>query len=192
MLKPCMILIFLIACGLCGFLLSFSHNPVIGVQPPPMTVFQTTQPSTGSSGIDHPSFINGRTSHHLKGHSAALSTEHQATHHRKRVFHHPISLIAQLKQNPHAGEKIFKSYCQSCHADPPEISIQAPRIGDHRAWRGLHALGIKKLLDMTIHGHAAMPARGGCFECSDQLLTQTIRYILNHSLQKRSKSSHVC
>jgi cytochrome c5 len=42
-------------------------------------------------------------------------------------------------------------------------------------------LGLDILLNITVNGVGAMPARGGCFECSDEQLRTTIRYILDHS-----------
>ena len=61
------------------------------------------------------------------------------------------------------------------------IDLRVPRIGDQKAWRALRAQGVSVLLNMTVKGLGAMPARGGCFECSDEQLGETIQYILDQS-----------
>jgi cytochrome c5 len=95
-----------------------------------------------------------------------------------QTYHSPVSFVKQLKGDPDAGRKIFKEFCSSCHAANPIIDIQAPRINDKKLWETLGKLGIPALLDLTIKGVKAMPARGGCFECSDQQLKETIEYML--------------
>ena len=94
-------------------------------------------------------------------------------------------LVYQFEQEygPDAGRKIFKEFCATCHAEQPLIDIRAPRIGDKAIWSALSKQGFATLLKVTIEGRGAMPARGGCFECSDAQLTETIQYILKNSAQ---------
>jgi len=94
-------------------------------------------------------------------------------------YHHPIQFVSQLKNNPHPGKAIFKEYCASCHAAEPLIDIQAPRINDKTAWKNRRKRGITSLLKTTIQGIGAMPARGGCFECSDTQLRAAVYYMIN-------------
>ena len=96
----------------------------------------------------------------------------------RQVFHQPVTFVKQLKNDPDAGRKIFKEFCATCHAEQPLIDIRAPRIGDKAIWSALSKQGFATLLKVTIEGRGAMPARGGCFECSDAQLTETIQYIL--------------
>lgn len=98
-----------------------------------------------------------------------------------KTFHYPASFVKQLAGDPAAGKKIFKEFCSSCHGQQPTIDINAPRIGDHKAWRARKKMGMPALLKITVMGAGAMPARGGCFECSDEQLEMTIRYILSRS-----------
>jgi len=95
----------------------------------------------------------------------------------ERVFHHPLSFLQTLKHDPHAGEKIYREYCRSCHGREPIISIHAPRIEDERAWKQYQSWTMQKLLNTVNEGGKGMPARGGCFECSDDLLEQAILYM---------------
>jgi cytochrome c5 len=97
------------------------------------------------------------------------------------TFHYPTLFVNQLKGDPRAGEKIFKQFCTSCHGNPPIIDINAPRIGDKKIWQIRRQMGMPALMKITTMGLGAMPARGGCFECSDEQLRVTIQYILNHS-----------
>lgn len=98
-----------------------------------------------------------------------------------QTFHYPSLFVQQLAGDPLAGKKIFKEFCATCHGNPPIIDIHAPRIGDKKAWELRRQLGMKVLLKITSNGTGAMPARGGCFECSDQQLRETINYILENS-----------
>jgi cytochrome c5 len=97
------------------------------------------------------------------------------------TLHDPALFVKQIENDPLAGEKIFKEFCSVCHSQNPVIDINAPRIGDQQAWDNRKKQGDSMLLNITIKGIGAMPARGGCFECSDDQLRQAIRYILDNS-----------
>ena len=98
-----------------------------------------------------------------------------------QTFHYPAKFVKQLEGDKHAGEKIFKEFCRTCHDKKPLIDINAPRIGDKKIWQQLQRLGMPTLLNMTMRGMGAMPARGGCFECNDAQLKEAIQYILDQS-----------
>jgi cytochrome c5 len=98
-----------------------------------------------------------------------------------QTFHYPATFVKQLQGDRDAGRKIFTEFCQSCHAPQPLIDVPAPRMGDKVAWKARRAQGMPTLLKITITGVGAMPARGGCFECSDAQLQETIKYILRNS-----------
>jgi cytochrome c5 len=93
-----------------------------------------------------------------------------------QVVHYPALFVQQLSGDRHAGEKIYKEFCVSCHAKNPIINVKAPRVGVEQDWRSLRPR--KDLLQRTIRGVGAMPARGGCFECSDVQLQLAIDYML--------------
>lgn len=98
-----------------------------------------------------------------------------------RTFHYPLTFVASLKNDPDPAPKIFKAYCGHCHAPNPIIPVNAPIIGHKADWVSRRSLGIDLLFKLSSEGYAAMPARGGCFECSDELLKKTIQYMLDHS-----------
>jgi len=97
------------------------------------------------------------------------------------TFHSPAIFVKQLTGDPLAGKKIFQEFCRSCHADQPLIDVPAPRLHDKKAWQLKRKVGEDALLAITINGVGLMPARGGCFECSDEQLRETIRYILKEN-----------
>ncbi len=94
------------------------------------------------------------------------------------VLHNPVSFVSTLKHDPNAGEKIYLQYCSSCHSNNPIIPVNAPTIGNKKAWNKYINWSMKKLLSTADNGIKAMPARGGCFECSDDLIKQAILYML--------------
>jgi cytochrome c5 len=98
-----------------------------------------------------------------------------------QTFHAPVTFVKQLAGDRDAGRKIFNEFCSACHAKNPVIDIKAPRVGDRKGWKAPSQLGISTLLKITISGAGAMPARGGCFECSDEQLRETIQYMLDKS-----------
>jgi len=75
----------------------------------------------------------------------------------------------------HPGEEIYQNYCFSCHASG---SSGAPELGDAEAWAPVLAKGPELLLRATIDGvPPAMPARGMCFDCTDEQLAAAIDYM---------------
>lgn len=98
-----------------------------------------------------------------------------------QTFHSPVSFVKQLAGDAHPGEKVFKEFCASCHSKEPIIDVNAPHIGDKKAWQAISQQGMPALMKITTRGAGAMPSRGGCFECSDEQLQQTIQYILDQS-----------
>lgn len=96
------------------------------------------------------------------------------------TVHYPNLFVQQIKHDPDAGRKIFKEFCAACHAKNPIIQVHAPPIGDP-SWAAKHRYTPSRLLQKTLKGEGAMPARGGCFECSEAQLKQAIDYIVNQS-----------
>jgi cytochrome c5 len=95
-----------------------------------------------------------------------------------QTVHNPVSFVQQLKGDPQAGKKIYKEYCASCHAGTPVIDVNAPKLNDKAAWEKWQKTSEDVLLARTIKGVNAMPARGGCFECSDDDVRKAIQYMV--------------
>ena len=103
----------------------------------------------------------------------------------RETLHAPATFVRQIQNDPLAGRKIFEAFCATCHAETPQIAVMAPRIGDSKAWAIRRRMGRDTLLFLTLRGAGAMPARGGCFECSDKQVQQAIDYIMQQSGQRR-------
>ena len=92
--------------------------------------------------------------------------------------HHPQEFLKQISGSHDEGEKIVQHYCVNCHAFRPLISLGAPRIGQSVDWKPRIKRGLDVLFKHTDEGLNAMPARGGCFECSDAQLMLAILSML--------------
>jgi cytochrome c5 len=93
--------------------------------------------------------------------------------------HHPQDFLKRIRGKPHEGRQIVQHYCANCHAKNPIIPVGAPRIGVPEDWAIRLKKGMSALFKHTDEGLNAMPARGGCFECSDEQLKLAIEYMLS-------------
>lgn len=98
--------------------------------------------------------------------------------------HHPQEFLKQIKGDKNEGGLIYEHYCANCHALKPLIPLGAPRIGVIDDWKLRLKQGAKVLYQHTDEGFNAMPARGGCFECSEEQLILAIIYIVPQAEQK--------
>lgn len=92
--------------------------------------------------------------------------------------HHPQDFLKNISGSKTEGEHIVQHYCAMCHAEKPMIQLGAPIMGNKALWGPRIKQGMDALLKHTDEGLNAMPARGGCFECSDQQLMLAIRAML--------------
>lgn len=88
--------------------------------------------------------------------------------------HHPQEFLQSIAGAKDEGEQIVQHYCANCHALKPKIPLGAPRIGQESDWQPRLQQGMVRLFQHTDEGFGAMPARGGCFECTDQQLRLAI------------------
>ena len=92
--------------------------------------------------------------------------------------HHPQEFLNSVAGSKDEGQQIVEHYCAVCHAEKPLIQLGAPRIGIEDDWKLRLKQGMKKIFINTSEGFNAMPARGGCFECSDEQLMLAIHALL--------------
>lgn len=92
--------------------------------------------------------------------------------------HHPQDFLEKIEGSKTEGKQIVQHYCAMCHASKPMIQLGAPTIGENEMWKARVKQGIGVLLKHTEEGVNAMPARGGCFECSDKQLLLAIMAML--------------
>jgi len=92
--------------------------------------------------------------------------------------HHPQEFLQSISGTKNEGEQIYNHFCVNCHANKPLISLGAPRIGVKSDWQLRLKQGMEVLFKHTDEGMNAMPARGGCFECTDKQLMLAILFML--------------
>ena len=85
-------------------------------------------------------------------------------------------LDADQAKSSRSGAQIVQARCAKCHETG---SGGAPRIGDRSAWAPRFSRGLDFLVKSAIHGHGAMPARGGLVDASDEEIRAAILYMLN-------------
>lgn len=98
--------------------------------------------------------------------------------------HHPQDFLHSIQGKPDEGTQIVHHFCANCHAPKPLIELGAPKIGQESDWQSRVKEGMKTLFNHSADGLNAMPARGGCFECSDEQLVLAILAMLPESLRK--------
>jgi cytochrome c5 len=76
-------------------------------------------------------------------------------------------------------EQVYKKNCVACHATG---ASDAPILGDKQAWSERIANGMDVLLASTLYGlNGTMPAKGLCFDCSEEQLKAVIQYMIDKS-----------
>lgn len=77
------------------------------------------------------------------------------------------------------SDAVVRDQCAKCHASGQD---GAPKIGDRPAWTPRLKKGLDALVASAIHGHGAMPARGGLPDLSDQEIRGAIIAMFNAGL----------
>ena len=82
---------------------------------------------------------------------------------------------AVVASGPLSGEQVYQQFCFACHATGVS---DAPLLGDVAQWEPRIAKGMDVLMDSTLNGLNAMPARGTCVNCSDEELQAAVEHML--------------
>ncbi|GIR64001.1 MAG: c-type cytochrome [Pseudomonadota bacterium] len=77
---------------------------------------------------------------------------------------------------PLSGDQVYDQYCSVCHAAGVG---GAPLFADTGVWAPRIAKGMDVLMDSTINGIGAMPAKGTCMSCSDDELSAAVTYMVD-------------
>lgn len=78
-----------------------------------------------------------------------------------------------------AGAKRYKVTCYICHDTG---ASGAPKLGEKASWAPRIKAGKETLYKHVIEGFNAMPAKGGCLNCSDEEIQMTVDYMLQKTL----------
>jgi len=77
---------------------------------------------------------------------------------------------------PRTGKEIVDAQCVKCHGTGVG---GAPKIGDREAWLARAKQGLDVVVRSAIHGHGAMPPRGGMADLTDAEIRSAVVYMLN-------------
>lgn len=88
--------------------------------------------------------------------------------------------IAVNKGPDRSGEYIYNYRCKTCH---DRNTQGAPMPGDEYEWQLRATKGFDLLMEHTINGYSRtlMPAKGGCRDCNETELRNTVIYMLQTS-----------
>jgi cytochrome c5 len=78
-----------------------------------------------------------------------------------------------------SGEQLVQQQCSHCHQ---EGLNGAPKIGDRAAWIPRMSKGLDQLVKSAVHGHGAMPARGGIVDLSEREIESAVVYMFNYGV----------
>src|SRR5579871_6778564 len=91
-------------------------------------------------------------------------------------------VIVSIIGLPHAiaapsGQQTYERYCAGCHETG---TANAPRRNNTEFWKKrLQAVGSPSaLVHPVIQGKGAMPPKGGCFDCTEDMLRHSVNYLL--------------
>lgn len=85
-----------------------------------------------------------------------------------------VKKIMGIKEGFKNPKWVYSTYCASCH----EAGVYgAPARGNIEAWQD-HPRDMDSLLSLTKIGKGAMIANGGCNECTDEQLIETIKVLV--------------
>jgi len=77
---------------------------------------------------------------------------------------------------PRSGKEIVETQCVKCHG---KGMGGAPKIGDRAEWIPRLKQGLDTVVASAIHGHGAMPPRGGMADLTDVEIRSAIVYMFN-------------
>jgi cytochrome c5 len=86
----------------------------------------------------------------------------------------PVSRTAPAPER--TGKEIVEAQCIKCHGTGVG---GAPKIGDRAAWTPRVREGLDVVVRSAIHGHGAMPPRGGMADLTDDEVRRAIVYMFN-------------
>jgi len=90
---------------------------------------------------------------------------------------HWVEPVSRTAPTPaRSGQAIVEAQCVKCHGTGVG---GAPVIGDRAAWTPRVKQGLDTVVASAIHGHGAMPPRGGMADLTDVEIRSAIVYMLN-------------
>jgi cytochrome c5 len=81
-------------------------------------------------------------------------------------------------QTARTGQQVVEAVCAACHATG---ALNAPKVGDTKAWAPLINHGQQHLVENAIKGIRQMPPRGGNPDLTDLEVARAVAYMVNQS-----------
>lgn len=78
------------------------------------------------------------------------------------------------------GQDVYDTNCKVCHGLP---NSGAPQSGQLSDWQERSAKGMDTMLNNVMDGVQAMPAMGGCFDCTENDFRQLITFMTSGILK---------
>jgi cytochrome c5 len=106
-----------------------------------------------------------------------IEVERAITYMVNRSGGHWTEPVSRTSATPsRTAKQIVEAKCVSCHGTGVG---GAPRIGDRNAWAPRVSRGLDTVVASAIHGHGAMPPRGGMADLTDVEIRSAVLYMLN-------------
>jgi cytochrome c5 len=86
-----------------------------------------------------------------------------------------VSAPATIESNKRNGQDIYQGKCVTCHDSGV---AGAPKIGAVNDWKDRLGKGMDVLYTSAISGLNGMPAKGLCFDCSDEEIKAAVDYMI--------------
>ncbi len=86
--------------------------------------------------------------------------------------------VAAVASGPLSGQQVYDQFCFACHSTGVG---GAPKMDDAVAWGERRDKGMDVLMQSTLNGIGAMPAKGTCMNCSDDELSEAVTYMLDYA-----------
>jgi cytochrome c5 len=89
-----------------------------------------------------------------------------------------VATVAVAGGSDRGAEEVYNAACMACHMTG---AAGAPILGDISAWSARITQSVETLYDHAINGIGAMPAKGGCVNCSDNEVKAVVDFMIEKS-----------
>jgi len=90
----------------------------------------------------------------------------------------PVVAAAPVAAKAPSGKETYDVKCFACHGTG---AAGAPKLGDKEAWAPRVAQGIDALYEHALIGFNAMPPKGACMDCSDDVIKGVVDYMVENA-----------
>lgn len=136
------------------------------------TMVAMVKPLTDSDMVNIATFFNLAVKN---ARGQTLAAVIQTNERIKPVGTVPLAQAPSTPASPQAADAVYAASCAACHTSG---AAGAPRLGDKSSWRARIAQGNDRLYANALKGLNAMPARGGCSDCTEEDIRKVVDYMV--------------